>query len=75
MSNKLSKQQTLVLQFVKRFKAENDYSPTYREIGDALGLSSSSTVSYHLQQLAAKGYVRINEGRQRAITLVKKENE
>ncbi len=45
----------LILEFVNQFVQENGYAPSVREIGAAVGLRSTASVSYHLQQLQAKG--------------------
>lgn len=66
----VSERQKNILAFIKAYKEEFDYTPSYREIGNAVGLSSVATVAYQLHELAAKGLVSIREGRQRAIKLV-----
>ena len=48
----------LILDFVNRFVQENGYAPSVREIGQAVGLRSTASVSYHLQQLQVKGLLR-----------------
>ena len=45
----------MILDFVNRFIQENGYAPSIREIGAAVGLRSTASVSYHLQQLREKG--------------------
>lgn len=45
----------MILEFVNRFMQENGYAPTIREIGAAVGLRSTASVSYHLNQLREKG--------------------
>ena len=45
----------LILEFVNQFMQENGFSPSVREIGAAVGLRSTASVSYHLQQLQEKG--------------------
>ena len=45
----------LILDYVNQFVQENGYAPSVREIGAAVGLRSTASVSYHLQQLQAKG--------------------
>jgi len=45
----------MILEFVNQFVQENGYAPSVREIGAAVGLSSTASVSYHLNQLKAKG--------------------
>ena len=45
----------LIMDYVNQFIQENGYSPSVREIGAAVGLRSTASVSYHLQQLQEKG--------------------
>ena len=45
----------LIMDYVNQFIQENGYSPSVREIGAAVGLRSTASVSYHLRQLQAKG--------------------
>ena len=58
-----------ILKFVNEFVQENGYSPSVREIGEAVGLRSTASVSYHLQALQAKGYLGAagQKGRKRAL--------
>ena len=59
----------LSLEFVNTFVQENGFAPSVREIGAAVGLRSTASVSYHLQQLQEKGYLQSPgaKGRKRAI--------
>ena len=59
----------LILDFVNQFVQENGFAPSVREIGAAVGLRSTASVSYHLQQLQAKGLLLAPgiKGRKRAI--------
>ncbi len=59
----------LILDYVNRFIQENGYSPSVREIGAAVGLRSTASVSYHLQALQDKGMIQAPgaKGRKRAI--------
>ena len=59
----------LILEYVNRFIQENGYSPSVREIGAAVGLRSTASVSYHLQALQDKGLLQAPgaKGRKRAI--------
>ena len=59
----------LILNYVNEFVQENGYAPSVREIGAAVGLRSTASVSYHLQQLQQKGYLQSPgaKGRKRAI--------
>ena len=58
-----------ILDFVNAFVQENGYAPSIREIGAAVGLSSTASVNYHLQQLQEKGLLVApgGKGRKRAI--------
>lgn len=44
-----------IIEFIRQFTQENGFSPSIREIGAAVGLRSTASVSYHLQQLQEKG--------------------
>ena len=46
-----SNKSQLILDFVNEFMQENGYAPSVREIGAAVGLRSTASVSYQLQQL------------------------
>ena len=58
-----------ILEFVGEFMQENGYAPSIREIGAAVGLSSTASVNYHLQSLQEKGLLASpgGKGRKRAI--------
>ena len=70
--SKLSKRQSEVLNFVKNFVKDSDYSPSCREIAEGVGLSSPSTVHQHLQSLKSKGYLKIGQEEARGIALTSK---
>jgi len=59
----------MILAFVEDFTRANGYAPSVREIGAAVGLRSTASVSYHLAQLKEKGCLQAPEekGRKRAI--------
>ena len=59
----------MIVDFVNQFIEENGYSPSVREIGTAVGLRSTASVSYHLQALQDKGLLQTPsaKGRKRAI--------
>ena len=44
-----------ILDYVNQFVQENGYAPSIREIGAAVGLRSTASVSYHIQALQDKG--------------------
>ena len=58
-----------ILTFVDQYVQENGYAPSIREIGAAVGLRSTASVSYHLQQLQEQGLLQASgaKGRKRAI--------
>ena len=58
-----------IMNFVNEFVQEHGYSPSVREIGEAVGLRSTASVSYHLQALQAKGILGAagQKGRKRAL--------
>lgn len=56
----LSARSEQVLQFIVQYKRTNEYSPSMREIGDAVGLSSVASVKYQLQQLESAGYISLD---------------
>lgn len=55
MLKKLSARQEKMLQFIDDYVSTKNYSPSIREIGDAVGLKSSSTVKGHFDRLKASG--------------------
>ena len=59
----------MIVDYVNQFIQENGYSPSVREIGAAVGLRSTASVSYHLQALQDKGLLQSPgaKGRKRAI--------
>ena len=60
----------LILDYVSSFIRENGYAPSIREIGEAVGLRSTASVSYHLHQLQEKGLLQSSgeKGKKRAIS-------
>lgn len=66
----LSQRQTNILEFIKQEIRKKGYPPAVREIGEAVGLLSSSTVHGHLQTLEDKGYIRRDPTKPRAIEIL-----
>jgi repressor LexA len=54
-----------ILSFIHRYSMENGYSPTVREMAEASGLASTSTVHFHLQEAVRDGELRYLPGRSR----------
>jgi repressor LexA len=67
---KLSKRQQQILDFIKKEVKTKGYPPSVREIGEAVGLASSSTVHGHLARLESKGYIRRDPTKPRAIEIL-----
>jgi repressor LexA len=65
----LTKRQQEILRVVQDHIARHGYPPTVREIGDAVGLTSSSTVHAHLQALESRGALKRDPTKPRAIDL------
>lgn len=70
--SKLTKKQSEILNFIKNFIREEDYSPSYREIGEALGMSSPATIHQHIQTLKSKGFLDLDSGAPRSLELTSK---
>ena len=66
----LTKRQEDVLNYIKEFVASHGFPPTVREIGSALGASSSATIQAHLNSLEDKGFIRKEKTKNRSIELL-----
>ena len=64
---RLSPRQREILQFIEAQARERGYPPSVREIGEAVGLTSPSTVHSHLNTLSRLGYLRRDPSKPRAI--------
>ena len=67
---KITKKQTQVLEYLKKQIINKGYPPSVREICDAVGLRSTSSVHAHLETLAKNGYIRRDPTKPRAIEIV-----
>jgi repressor LexA len=67
---KLTKRQQEIFDYVKRHVGEHGYPPTVRDIGKAIGLTSSSTVHAHLANLEKLGVLRRDPTKPRAIEVL-----
>jgi repressor LexA len=65
----ITARQQRILDFIERTVRERGYPPTVREIGDAVGLTSSSSVHAQLANLERKGLLRKDPSKPRAMTL------
>ena len=66
----LSEKQQAILEFIQRSVAARGYPPSMREIGDAVGLASLSSVTHQLKQLELSGNLRRDPKRPRALEVV-----
>ena len=65
-----TKKQKILLDFIDGFTKGQGYSPTYREIMQALGYKSVSTVAKHIDNLVARGWLIKREGEARSLEVV-----
>jgi repressor LexA len=63
----LTARQRRILEFIRDWVGEHGYPPSVREIGEAVGLVSPSSVAYQLKELEKKGYLRRDPNRPRAV--------
>jgi len=68
----LTKRQSEILRFVTNFIKDYDYSPSYREIAEGMGLSSPATIHQHLQELKRKGYLNMDADVSRGLAITSK---
>jgi repressor LexA len=65
--HRITRRQRQVLECIERHMRERGYPPSVREIGEAVGLTSPSTVHSHLRTLTTLGYLRRDPTKPRAI--------
>lgn len=70
MPTDISTRQSEILDYIQATVEARGYPPSVREIGDAVGLSSPSTVHSHLSTLVKHGYLRRDPAKPRAIEVV-----
>jgi len=74
MKKELSPRQMTILQYIQKTIDTRGYPPSVREIGEAVGLKSSSTVHAHLVKLENKGYIRRDPTKPRAIEILNEDS-
>ena len=72
MKGKLSDRQRRMLEFIQRYHSEAGYPPSIREIGEAVGISSTSVVNYNLNRLVEEGYLNRQQNVSRGLRLTDK---
>lgn len=63
--------QEKIMEFLEKYQEENLYSPSIREIGDYIGVPSTSLVDYYIRQLIHKGYLERDEHISRSLRVVR----
>ncbi|KWV30188.1 transcriptional repressor LexA [Micromonospora rifamycinica] len=63
----LTARQRRILEFIRSWVERHGYPPSVREIGEAVGLVSPSSVAYQLKELEKKGFLRRDPNRPRAV--------
>jgi repressor LexA len=71
----LTDRQRRVLDMIRHWIDRRGYPPTVREIGDAVGLNSTSSVAYQLRTLESKGYLRRSGSRPRTVGVLPVESD
>ena len=69
----VTKRQKEILEFLKKYISEKGFPPTVREIGSAVGLSSTASVYFQLKALEDKGYIKRDPAKNRCIEIVSDE--
>jgi repressor LexA len=69
----LTKRQKEIIDFINEFTGDKGYAPSYREIGQHFGLSSTATVCEHIQTLQEKGYLKMDPNEARSIEIINDE--
>lgn len=75
MRSNLTKRQNQILDFILSEISRKGYPPSVREIGQAVGLSSSSTVHSHLAALEKKGFIRRDPTKPRALEVLENKGQ
>ena len=68
--HRLTQRQKEIFLYIREQVRERGYPPSVREIGNAIGLRSSSTVHGHLKRLENKGYIKRDPTKPRAIEIL-----
>ncbi|MGH2621548.1 MAG: transcriptional repressor LexA [Anaerolineales bacterium] len=70
--SKLSERQRKMVDFIRKFSQRSGYPPSIREIGEAVGISSTSVVNYNLNRLVEYGYLDRDQNVSRGIRLTER---
>lgn len=69
MRERKNNRRKLVYRFLSEYIEQHGYAPTIREIGDGVGISSTSNVHYYLQQLQEEGLITVDNNKPRTIQI------
>ena len=67
--SELTDRENDVFCFIKKFKDEHGYSPTWKEIGVGVHLESKTGLQHYLMDLCEKGYIRLTPRTPRSIVM------
>lgn len=70
-TDELNKREKAILKFIEKHIMNNGYPPSVREIGKAVGLSSTATVHGYIAKLTEKGYIKKEDQKGRTLKLLK----
>ena len=70
MAERSTKRQKELLEYVDTFIQQHGYGPSYREIMNAIGYKSVSTVAIHIEGLIAKGFLRKTDNSARSLEVI-----
>ncbi len=70
-SGGISERHCRIMEFLIQFQEENGYAPSIREIGEYIGVSSTSLVDYYLRQLEERGFIERDQHISRSIRVLR----
>ena len=69
----LTKRQKQIIEFIKDFKGKNGYAPSLEEIRRHIGVSSVSTVHFHLKKMQDEGFIEKHSNKPRSLDIYEEE--
>lgn len=66
----MNKKETEIYEFIEKYLSENGFSPSVREIGEGVGLSSSASVHYYISLMIDKGVLTQRDNKPRTLRTV-----
>ena len=74
MTAVLYRRERELITYIMQFQEQHGYSPTLREMADAMGRNSVSTIHALIRSMVEKGYIQKVEGNNRTLKVLKREN-